>query len=96
MSPGIDQAVMKAMAKVPADRYMTAHQFAEEVARAGARDGPARGPYRRWALTSAAVLLLVSVGWWATMQRADVRIERLNNRWLNVKSGVELAHSIEM
>jgi serine/threonine-protein kinase len=77
VSPGIDQAVMKAMAKVPADRYMTAHQFAEEVARAGARDGPARGPYRRWALTSAAVLLLVSVGWWATMQRADVRIERL-------------------
>jgi TolB-like protein len=81
VSPGIDQAVMKAMAKVPADRHATALQFAEEVARAGAepggRDRPVRGPYVRWATASAAVLLLVVAGWWATTQRASVRIERL-------------------
>jgi Tol biopolymer transport system component len=64
--PVIEQVVMKALNKVPADRFASARQFSNALAgdRAalaslGARTAPSR---RRWALASAAVALLMIGG----------------------------------
>ena len=60
---GVEQAVLKALAKVPADRFATATQFAQALAAAGAgaatpRAAP-RAPSRRRVLFGAAAALVV-------------------------------------
>ncbi len=63
--PALEAAVMKAMAKVPTDRFATAAEFREEVVRAAATPaGPTRAPRDRMPRVAAfaAVLALVVVG----------------------------------
>ncbi len=79
---GIDQAVAKALAKVPADRYTTAVQFAEalEQAATAAVDAPASRKPRSgaaWAIGTLAVVVAVVGGWWATARSAGAAIERI-------------------
>jgi serine/threonine-protein kinase len=78
---GIDRVITKAMGKSPADRYRTAAEFADALGRAAAEaERPVRASAGRrigLALAVTAVVLLVAVGWWATAQRSEPRIERL-------------------
>jgi TolB-like protein/Tfp pilus assembly protein PilF len=56
----VEQAVMKALAKVPADRFSSAGRFAEALA-AGSRPAPRRGTPRQAAVWAVLALLLASV-----------------------------------
>ena len=69
--PGVERAIERALAKVPADRYETAEEFADALAGASTAEAVAREERRargmRWlgiAATGAAVLLLGAGGWW--------------------------------
>jgi serine/threonine-protein kinase len=81
---GVEHAVEKALAKVPADRFATAEQFAQQLARASTTEAIAaevrrtRFARRRTTLVAAvAALLLGAGGWWvATMVEAPA-IRRL-------------------
>jgi len=57
----VEQAVMKALEKVPADRFATAGQFAAALAREGKPSRPRRA--RVIAVAALSALLLVA-GWW--------------------------------
>ncbi len=61
----VDRAIQRAMAKVPADRFRTAGEFARALAMDGAEPGRARGrPFtvrRRWLVAGAAMALLLVV-----------------------------------
>ena len=57
----VEQAVMKALEKVPADRFATAGQFTAALARQGKPSRPRRA--RVIAVAALSVLLLVA-GWW--------------------------------
>ena len=60
VSPAVDAAIAKALARVPADRYSRATDFAAGLG--AARDVPRRRPSRRlvWAVP---VLLMAFIGW---------------------------------
>jgi hypothetical protein len=71
---GLEAAVMKGLAKVPADRFRTAAEFAEALQRGATAEiatsdapaaGPARGPRRRAVLTFGAAGLALAAGVWA-------------------------------
>ena len=71
--PGVERAVTKALAKVPADRFATAEQFARQLALASTTEavaaevGRARSAGRRRALVATAGALLLGAGaWWAS------------------------------
>lgn len=78
---GVDRAVTKAMAKVPADRHTTAQQFVEDLTRAAAAPDPWSVTRRRfpltWLLGVLAVILMVSGWWWVNVRSGDRGIERL-------------------
>jgi TolB-like protein/Tfp pilus assembly protein PilF len=60
--PRIEQAVLKALEKVPADRFATAGQLAAALAQPMAL---AARPHRPLGIAAAAIVaLLVAVGWW--------------------------------
>src|SRR5207245_1775395 len=66
----VARVIERALAKAPADRFASAHQFAEALAAAGQGSGRpepvARGGYRTvLRTTTAAVALLAGFGWWA-------------------------------
>ena len=67
----VARVIERALAKAPADRFASAHQFAEALAAAGQGSGRpepvARGGGYRTLLrtTTAAVALLAGFGWWA-------------------------------
>jgi TolB-like protein/Tfp pilus assembly protein PilF len=81
---GVEHAVEKALAKVPTDRFATAEQFAQQLARASTAEAIAaevrrtRFARRRKTLVAAVAALLLGVGgWWmATMVEAP-GIQRL-------------------
>ncbi len=61
----VEQVVMKALAKVPADRFTSARQFADALAgdvRALAMEPDARTTRRRWLLAGAAAAVLFMIG----------------------------------
>ena len=68
---GIEQAIFKALAKAPADRFATAQQFADALVAGEEGDVPGarpRRPARTWRMLAAAVsaVVLVTLGaWWA-------------------------------
>ena len=66
VSPVVEQVVMKALNKIPADRFVSARQFSDALAgdrrtlaEMGARTGPSR---RRWLGAGAAAALLLVAG----------------------------------
>lgn len=66
---GVEQVITRALAKVPADRFVTAAQFAEALERGRGSLSPIarssqRVPRRRLLLGAAAVLVAFTVGWW--------------------------------
>jgi TolB-like protein len=69
---GVEEAIIKALARIPADRFGTPSQFAEALERGRAVMTPAapvshRVPRRRLLLPTAAALVLVIAGaWWVT------------------------------
>jgi serine/threonine-protein kinase len=67
----VERIVFRSLAKVPADRYATARQFAEELTRAAAGRGNPSLPRRR--RLQIAVLLLAVVAaaaaWWSVRER---------------------------
>jgi TolB-like protein/tRNA A-37 threonylcarbamoyl transferase component Bud32 len=71
LSPAIDSAVQKALAKSPADRYATATEMAEALTDAEASGREARGEQRdarptaiwKYAAVAALVLVLGAAGW---------------------------------
>jgi serine/threonine-protein kinase len=80
---GMDRAIAKALAKVPADRYATAIQFAGALTRAGTEQPTAlssrvRSSNRvRIMAVAAAVIVLAAWGSWALLMRGDQNIERI-------------------
>src|SRR5258708_17359479 len=71
--PGVEQAVLKALAKLPADRFATAEKFAEALTRTDAAPVPAAeravappspASAARIAATVGVVLLTGVAGWW--------------------------------
>jgi serine/threonine-protein kinase len=70
LPPGVEAALERALAKVPADRFATAEDFAAALTRAGtaeaiaAEHGRARRTRLRWALGIAGGALLVMAGIW--------------------------------
>jgi eukaryotic-like serine/threonine-protein kinase len=68
---GVERAVTKALAKVPADRFETAGHFAEALERGAVRrtdtPGAARGRRRGWTAAAAGVAgaAALALGWWA-------------------------------
>jgi TolB-like protein len=67
--PGLEHAITKALAKVPADRFATASQFIEALERARAAPSAVppttrRLPRRRGLLAAAAALVVLTTGWW--------------------------------
>ena len=77
----VEEAVLTALAKLPADRFATAAEFARALALpssstgAGARDAGLRAVRRSaWLPVAAAlaVLLALAGGWWAGARRASV------------------------
>ncbi|HET7039367.1 MAG TPA: SUMF1/EgtB/PvdO family nonheme iron enzyme, partial [Gemmatimonadales bacterium] len=109
--PGIEAALVKAMAKAPADRYATAHQFVQALAAPAAPASERRRfPRRSLAVAVPAAVVLVAAGWVsvrAVRHRADVRwardvalpqIERLiadNDVWRNLVPPYRLAERAE-
>jgi eukaryotic-like serine/threonine-protein kinase len=84
MPAEVEQAVEKALAKVPADRFATAEQFTQELARASTtqaiaaaarRAGLARRG-RSWA-AALGLLFLGTAGWWLTTRTQHAPIRRL-------------------
>ncbi|MGH7510214.1 MAG: protein kinase domain-containing protein [Gemmatimonadales bacterium] len=81
---GVERVVQKALAKVPADRFATADQFATQLARASTAESiaaetrRARSARRRrtWG-TAAGVLLLGAGGWWVSGMVEEPAIRRL-------------------
>jgi len=80
---GMDRALAKALAKVPADRYATAKQFAEALTKASTEQAAAlSGRARRgvkWSIAAVAavvIVLAVAVSW-AAFVRDDRPIERI-------------------
>jgi TolB-like protein/tRNA A-37 threonylcarbamoyl transferase component Bud32/lipoprotein NlpI len=70
----IEQALHRAMARVPADRFPTAAGFADAL-RAGLAERPParrRGPAYRWAGAALAVLLLLIAGYFLAPRRPDL------------------------
>ena len=81
---GVERAVEKALAKVPADRFTTADQFARQLAQASTAEAVAadirraRFAGRRRTLGAAAGVLLFGVGgWWVSTQFESPGIRRL-------------------
>src|SRR5689334_12274464 len=73
----VEAAILRAMAKTPADRFPTIHQFVEALERAGTATVPspaapeARPPrWRRVAPALAGLVLLVGLGWWLMGRRS--------------------------
>ncbi len=78
---GMDRAVAKALAKVPADRFSTAPQFAEALFKAAAEESaPQRSRgwgARMWVGISTVVVALVAVAGFVASMIDDPGIERL-------------------
>jgi TolB-like protein/Tfp pilus assembly protein PilF len=79
---GVERAVEKALAKVPADRFATAEEFATTIARANSAEAMALHPRRRrhaarWRTVgvSASVALAAAAVWWmaAVASGSDIR-----------------------
>jgi TolB-like protein/tetratricopeptide (TPR) repeat protein/tRNA A-37 threonylcarbamoyl transferase component Bud32 len=76
--PGVEHAIERALAKVPADRFATAGEFAAELARASSRHGRAKEERsgrrkRRGMLAVAGVAVLaVMAGWWGLHGRGGI------------------------
>jgi serine/threonine-protein kinase len=61
---GVGSAIAKALEKLPADRWQTAFEFADALARDGARAGVRSSSWRRSAIPwSLAALLALALGW---------------------------------
>ena len=76
----IEEAVLKALAKVPADRFSTADQFAEALTTGTVVARVGRRRWRRRNVVGAAtavVLLLAAGGWWLATMAGGPAIERL-------------------
>ncbi len=80
----VERALERALAKVPADRFATADQFATALARAGAAPATMeqgrRAPNavrRRWLAVAAGGLLVAAAGWWWWTMASDPAVERL-------------------
>ena len=72
----VERAVLRALAKVPADRYATALEFAEALTRAAvAPEAPsaARRPHRALAVALLGVALVAAVGAWWRIGRIESR-----------------------
>ncbi len=62
---GVEQAIIRALAKVPADRFATATQFAEALSQPVGREAARR----RWAIPAGATVLVVAaVGAWLVIR----------------------------
>ena len=86
VSPGVEAAVAKALAVVPADRYATAGQFAAALGGGGVESVATTPAARRrdvqrlvrWASAASGAVLMLAAGWWITTRWGDSsRIESL-------------------
>ena len=69
----VERVVLRALAKVPADRYATALEFAAELVRAAAAPPAARRPRRALAVALPGVALVAAVGAWWGIGRIESR-----------------------
>jgi serine/threonine-protein kinase len=81
---GVERAVEKALAKVPADRFATAEQFTKELARASSAEAIAAearragfGRRRRAMGAALGVVFLGAAGWWVSTVVEHPAIRRL-------------------
>jgi serine/threonine-protein kinase len=101
--PGVEQAVLKALAKLPADRFATAEKFAEALTRTDGAPAPAavrapappgRGSAARIAATVAVVLLTGVAGWWLGRRSGSPEAPWSAFTQLTDASGVETGPSL--
>ena len=100
--PAVEQAIIKALAKVPADRFPTARQFADALSgdsRALAMDSRALTNWRRWNLVGAAAAVVFMAGMYVLVAGVPWRGTAsaiLNPKFdqLTSESGVELFPSL--
>jgi serine/threonine-protein kinase len=72
VSPSIEEAIMRALSKVPADRYPTAGAFAEALTATSLGETKSRRRVRPW-LVPASAAALVGAAWFAMKARAADR-----------------------
>ncbi len=79
-----EHAINKALAKIPADRFDTAEQFADALARASTAEAVAaqvrwvsHAARRRGLILAAGLTLVVAAGWWLSTGTGDPNVERL-------------------
>jgi TolB-like protein len=69
VSPSVEEAIMRALSKVPADRYPTAGAFAEALTATSFAETKSRRAVRPW-LVPASAAALVGAAWFAMKARA--------------------------
>jgi serine/threonine protein kinase len=81
--PNVELSILKALQKMPADRFSTAAEFAAAIENPGFYSGslrptprldPSPLPWKRVSIGLAALLLIVSAGWTMTAARAPKRL----------------------
>jgi serine/threonine protein kinase len=101
--PSVERAVLKALAKLPADRFATAERFAEALTRTDVAPEPtaerAATPSKgaraaRIAATLGAVLLTASLAWWLGRRSASPEAPWSAFTQLTDASGVETGPSL--
>lgn len=81
---GVERAVEKALAKVPADRFDTAEEFAGALAEASRAEAIAaevrrasQAGWRRGLTVAAGLALVAAAGWWLSTTASSPAVERL-------------------
>jgi len=99
--PSLESAVLKSLAKLPADRFQSAGQFAEAIARSDlaaplvdARRASSGPIVPRIGIGTAALLLALAAGWWLGHRDREPSVAWSSYTQLTDAAGVETSPSL--